>query len=72
MMKDMMGFYDESQKAVQAGVSWAKIREATADIQHQLRSMKFEVISPYPLKSLPSTRSVVVTSRGVTADTRRW
>jgi len=38
-----MGFYDESQKAVQSGVSWAKIREATSDIQHQLRSMKFEV-----------------------------
>ncbi|RPB05972.1 vacuolar ATP synthase catalytic subunit A [Choiromyces venosus 120613-1] len=43
MMKAMMGFYDESQKAVQSGVSWAKIREATADIQHQLRSMKFEI-----------------------------
>jgi len=43
MMKAMMGFYDESQKAVQSGVSWAKIREATSDIQHQLRSMKFEV-----------------------------
>jgi vacuolar-type H+-ATPase catalytic subunit A/Vma1 len=43
MMKAMMGFYDESQKAVQNGVSWAKIREATSDIQHQLRSMKFEV-----------------------------
>lgn len=43
MMKAMVGFYDESLKAVQAGVSWAKIREVTADIQHQLRSMKFEV-----------------------------
>ncbi|PUU75862.1 ATP synthase alpha/beta family, nucleotide-binding domain-domain-containing protein [Tuber borchii] len=43
MMKAMMGFYDESQKAVQSGVSWAKIREATSEIQHQLRSMKFEI-----------------------------
>ncbi|KAF8543433.1 vacuolar ATP synthase catalytic subunit A [Trichophaea hybrida] len=43
MMKAMIGFFDESQKAVQAGVSWAKIREYTADIQHQLRSMKFEI-----------------------------
>ena len=44
-----MGFYDESQKAVQSGVSWAKIREATSDIQHQLRSMKFEVTSLFYL-----------------------
>lgn len=43
MMKAMMAFYDESQKAVQAGVQWSKIREATADVQHQLRSMKFEI-----------------------------
>ncbi|TGZ84061.1 V-type ATPase [Ascodesmis nigricans] len=43
MMKAMVGFFDESQKAVQAGVSWAKIREVTADLQHQLRSMKFEI-----------------------------
>lgn len=43
MMKNMVGFYDEAQKAVQAGASWAKIREATADIQYRLRSMKFEI-----------------------------
>lgn len=43
MMKAMMGFHDESQKAVSQGVSWNKIREATSDIQYQLRSMKFEV-----------------------------
>jgi V-type H+-transporting ATPase subunit A len=48
MMKAMMAFYDESLKAVQAGVPWAKIREATAEIQHQLRSMKFEAsFSPF-------------------------
>lgn len=43
MMKAFMGFYDESQKAVQAGQSWAKIRESTGEIQHSLRSMKFEI-----------------------------
>ncbi|KAI5848164.1 ATP synthase alpha/beta family, nucleotide-binding domain-containing protein [Tricharina praecox] len=43
MMKAMVGFFDESQKAVQSGVSWTKVREATSDIQHQLRSMKFEI-----------------------------
>lgn len=43
MMKAMMGFHDESQKAVSQGVSWNKIREATSDIQYQLRSMKFEI-----------------------------
>lgn len=50
MMKAMMAFYDESQKAVQAGVQWGKIRDATAEIQHQLRSMKFEAsFPPYSL-----------------------
>jgi V-type H+-transporting ATPase subunit A len=44
MMKVMIAFFDQSQKAVQSGVPWAKIRESTADIQHQLRSMKFEVL----------------------------
>lgn len=43
MMKAMMAFFDESQKAVQSGAQWGKIRDATADIQHRLRSMKFEV-----------------------------
>lgn len=43
MMKVMIAFFDQSQKAVQSGVPWAKIRESTADIQHQLRSMKFEI-----------------------------
>jgi len=45
MMKAMMGFHDESQKAVAQGISWSKIREATSDIQAGLRSMKFEVPS---------------------------
>jgi len=43
MMKSMMGFHDESQKAVASGVPWSKIKENTSDIQHKLRSMKFEV-----------------------------
>ncbi|KAK4694153.1 V-type H+-transporting ATPase subunit A, partial [Lecanoromycetidae sp. Uapishka_2] len=43
MMKAFMGFHDEAQKAVSGGLSWAKIRENTSDIQHGLRSMKFEL-----------------------------
>jgi V-type H+-transporting ATPase subunit A len=43
MMKAMMGFHDEAQKAIQQGQSWSKVREATGDLQAQLRSMKFEV-----------------------------
>jgi vacuolar-type H+-ATPase catalytic subunit A/Vma1 len=43
MMKAMMTFHDEAQKAVSQGQSWAKIRETTSEIQTQLRSMKFEV-----------------------------
>ncbi|EOD52983.1 putative vacuolar dynamin-like gtpase protein [Neofusicoccum parvum UCRNP2] len=45
MMKAMMGFHDEAQKAVAQGQSWAKVRDATSDIQTALRSMKFEVPS---------------------------
>ncbi len=43
MMKAFMGFHDEAQKAVSGGLSWAKIRENTSDIQLGLRSMKFEL-----------------------------
>ncbi|KAL1852779.1 hypothetical protein VTK73DRAFT_9161 [Phialemonium thermophilum] len=43
MMKLMMGFHDEAQKAIAQGLSWAKVREATLDLQSQLRSLKFEV-----------------------------
>ncbi|KAL9110115.1 MAG: hypothetical protein Q9227_005309 [Pyrenula ochraceoflavens] len=43
MMRAFMGFHDEAQKAIQAGQNWAKVRESTGDIQHDLRSMKFEV-----------------------------
>ncbi|KAF2871166.1 ATP synthase alpha/beta family, nucleotide-binding domain-containing protein [Massariosphaeria phaeospora] len=45
MMKNMMGFHDEAQKAVAQGHAWAKIRDQTSDIQSQLRQMKFEVPS---------------------------
>lgn len=43
MMKAFMAFNDESQKAIAQGQSWSKVREATADIQTALRTMKFEV-----------------------------
>ncbi len=43
MMKLMMGFHDEAQKAIAQGLSWAKVREATQELQAQLRSLKFEV-----------------------------
>ncbi|KAK2733464.1 H(+)-transporting V1 sector ATPase subunit A [Onygenales sp. PD_40] len=43
MMKAFMGYHDESQKAIAQGQSWAKVREATADIQNALRNMKFEL-----------------------------
>ncbi|MCJ1258671.1 H(+)-transporting V1 sector ATPase subunit A [Lignoscripta atroalba] len=43
MMKAFMGFHDESQKAISQGQSWNKVREATSDIQSQLRNMKFEI-----------------------------
>ncbi|KAH7310286.1 vacuolar ATP synthase catalytic subunit A [Rhexocercosporidium sp. MPI-PUGE-AT-0058] len=43
MMKAMMGFHDEAQKAIAQGGNWNKVREATSDIQSQLRSMKFEI-----------------------------
>ncbi len=43
MMKAFMGYHDESQKAIANGQSWAKVREATSDIQNRLRTMKFEV-----------------------------
>ncbi|KAL1959934.1 hypothetical protein VTO42DRAFT_602 [Malbranchea cinnamomea] len=43
MMKAFMAYYDESQKAIAQGQSWAKVREATIDIQNALRGMKFEV-----------------------------
>jgi len=43
MMKAFMGYYDESQRAISQGQSWAKVREATSEIQNALRNMKFEI-----------------------------
>ncbi|KAI9722989.1 MAG: H(+)-transporting V1 sector ATPase subunit A [Candelaria pacifica] len=45
MMKAMMGYHDESQKAISQGQSWNKVRESTGDIQAELRRMKFELPS---------------------------
>lgn len=45
MMKNMMAYHDESQKAIRQGQNWAKVRENTGDLLNQLRSMKFEVPS---------------------------
>ncbi|EFY91800.1 vacuolar ATP synthase catalytic subunit A [Metarhizium acridum CQMa 102] len=45
MMKLMVGFHDESQKAIAQGQSWGKVREATADLQAKLKQLKFEVPS---------------------------
>ncbi|KAF2971805.1 hypothetical protein GQX73_g1690 [Xylaria multiplex] len=42
MMKLMMGFHDEAQKAIAQGQAWSKVREATSDLQAQLRGLKFE------------------------------
>jgi V-type H+-transporting ATPase subunit A len=43
MMKAMMGFHDESQKAISQGQNWGKVRESTSELQAELRSMKFEI-----------------------------
>ncbi|KXT16973.1 hypothetical protein AC579_7407 [Pseudocercospora musae] len=43
MMKNMMTFHDEAQKAISQGHAWSKVRESTSGIQSELRSMKFEL-----------------------------
>merc|ERR1712000_185829 len=43
MMKLMMGYHDEAQKAIAQGQNWSKVRDSTSDRQAKLRSMKFEV-----------------------------
>jgi vacuolar-type H+-ATPase catalytic subunit A/Vma1 len=43
MMRNMMAFQDEAQKAASSGISWSRVSEQTKDIQHKLRSMKFEL-----------------------------
>ncbi|KAM0256903.1 hypothetical protein ACHAQJ_004725 [Trichoderma viride] len=43
MMKLMVGYYDEAQKAIAQGQSWSKVRESTSDLQTKLRQLKFEL-----------------------------
>ncbi|EFX02843.1 vacuolar ATP synthase catalytic subunit a [Grosmannia clavigera kw1407] len=45
MMRLMMGYHDEAQKAISQGLPWTKVRDATQELQGQLRSLKFEVPS---------------------------
>ena len=76
MMKLMMGFHEESQKAIAQGLSWAKVREATAELQSKLRSLKFEVPSDgkdvicKKVSFLSSLTSVVGDSRLLTCRVR--
>lgn len=43
MMKNIMAYHDEAQKAITAGGNWGKIRESTGGVLSELRSMKFEM-----------------------------
>lgn len=63
MMKLMMGFHDEAQKAIAQGLTWNKVREATQDLQGQLRSLKFEL--PGDGQEAVSKK---VSTRGVASD----
>jgi len=54
MMKLMMGFHDEAQKAISQGQHWSKVRDSTSELQSKLRSLKFEV---------PSDGQEVITKR---------
>jgi V-type H+-transporting ATPase subunit A len=45
MLKGMVGYYNLAQQAVASSngeITWAKIRESTGGVIHQLSSMKFE------------------------------
>jgi V-type H+-transporting ATPase subunit A len=46
MMKCLMVYYDEAQKAIQQGAQWNRVREHTREIENELRSMKFRVSPP--------------------------
>jgi len=82
MMKAMMGFHDEAQKAIQQGHAWNKVRDATSDIQTQLRSMKFEVpsegeekitkkVSPFRYLMSSGQKLTIVIVRGARAEDER-
>lgn len=43
MMKAMMLYHDEAQKAISQGHNWSKVRDNTSELLNELRSMKFEV-----------------------------
>jgi len=52
ILKGMVGYYNLAQQAVASSngeITWARIREATGEVMHQLSSMKFQV---YPLLGL--------------------
>ncbi|KAF5095469.1 hypothetical protein D0Z00_003129 [Geotrichum galactomycetum] len=41
MLKSFVTYYEEAQKAVASGASWAKLSESTSDIKHAVSSAKF-------------------------------
>lgn len=41
MLKSFVTYYEEAQKAVAGGASWAKLSESTSDIKHAVSSAKF-------------------------------
>lgn len=46
MLKGMITYYNLAQQAVASSngeITWAKIRESTVEVMHQLSSMKFQV-----------------------------
>ena len=42
MLKNFVSYFDNAQKAVEADLTYAKIRDATSDVAYQLSQMKFE------------------------------
>lgn len=43
MMKNMVKYHDEAQRAVQQGHTWAKVRENVKGLHKKLQDMKFEL-----------------------------
>lgn len=55
ILKGMVGYYNLAQQAVASSngeITWARIREATGEVMHQLSSMKFQVCARLPFKVL--------------------
>jgi vacuolar-type H+-ATPase catalytic subunit A/Vma1 len=45
ILKGMVGYYNLAQQTVASSngeINWARIREATGEVMHQLSSMKFQ------------------------------